>query len=337
MVEYLRLPRQEQARILLAVADRTGTPADVLEKDVWLCWVLRELFSIRSGVRMSFKGGTSLSKVFGVIQRFSEDIDITLDYRDLMPDAATEPLSQLSRSALKRYSEQLKSAASAHVSEMVAPQLERAFSEITDGEGSVEVDVLGETINLNYPRAIERYSTYLKANILLEFGGRNATEPNGPHLVETILARHVTDLELPKATVAVLAPERTFWEKATLIHAACNREGDTSPARLSRHWYDLYMLLGTEIGIRALKDRALLEDVVLHKHAFYYAGHARYKNCLDGMFRLTPSPPFMAALERDLMAMNETQMFEVLPPSLSGILERLSEVERELNETKTRP
>lgn len=331
MVEYLRLPRQEQARVLLAVADRIGTPAEVLEKDVWLCWVLRELFSIQSNVRMSFKGGTSLSKVFGVIQRFSEDIDITLDYRDLIPDVAADPLSQLSRSALKRYSEQLKRAASAHVGEILAPRLESAFRDITNGEGAVEIDASRETIMLIYPRAIEHYGTYLTANILLEFGGRNATEPNGPHLVRTQLTHHVTELDLPEATVMVLAPERTFWEKATLIHAACNREADTSPARLSRHWYDLFMLLGTEIGTRALADRSLLEDVVRHKHAFFYAGHARYEDCLGSTFRLIPSAPFMAALERDFMAMNETQMFEVSPPSMSGIMERLGEVERLLN------
>lgn len=333
MVEYLRLPRQEQARVLLAVAGRTGTPADVLEKDVWLCWVLRELFSIQSGVRMSFKGGTSLSKVFGVIQRFSEDIDITLDYRDLIPDAVTGPFSlQLSRSALKRYSERLKNAASAHVSEIVTPPLERSFSEITNGEGTVEVDVNGETINLIYPRAIQRYSTYLKANILLEFGGRNATEPNGPHLVEALLTRHVPELELPKATVTVLAPERTFWEKATLIHAACNREADTSPARLSRHWYDLFMLLGTEIGTRALNDWTLLEDVVRHKHAFYYAGHARYEDCLKRAFRLVPSAPFMAALEHDFDAMNDTRMFEATPPPFRDIVATLREIETHVNQ-----
>lgn len=83
MPEFLRLPIAEQRDILSSMSVQMGRSSQVLHKDVWVCWVLRELFASDTGVYMAFKGGTSLSKVFQAIHRFSEDVDVTLDYRDL--------------------------------------------------------------------------------------------------------------------------------------------------------------------------------------------------------------------------------------------------------------
>lgn len=330
MPEFLRLSPAEQANILAKVSASTGRRDLVLQKDVWVCWVLRELFAMNTGVRMAFKGGTSLSKVFGVIHRFSEDVDVTLDYRDLRPGA--DPFETgISRSRLKRLGERLKERVNAFVHDNILPPLRNSFSDLTGEEGRIEVSDDGEQVRLHYPSSLGNASNYIRDAILLEFGGRNATEPNGLHQIKPFLADEVPDLEYPLAEVVVLAPERTFWEKATLVHVECNRQRKGRVDRLSRHWYDLFMLGHSDIGRSAMSDRALLEDVVEHKRAFFNASYARYGDCLSGSFRLVPDSASLSELEKDYGEMIDAGMFDVDPPSFAEIMDTLRGYEGLIN------
>ena len=170
-------------------------------------------------------------------------------------------------------------------------------------------------------------------SVLIEFGGRNITEPNAEHNIEPDIAPYVTSLAFPRSTVSVLSPARTFWEKATLIHVECWRnEFRASAERLSRHWYDLAMLADSDHGHAAIEDRGLLVDVVKHKKVFYNASYANYDDCLVGQIRLIPEVAVLAALNDDFQRMVSAGMFICDPPTFDTIVDRLRALEAAINQ-----
>lgn len=236
---FLHLNAQEQSQIYRALAPQLARTPVVLEKDVWVCWVLQTLFTMPDRLPMAFKGGTSLSKVFGAIARFSEDVDITLDYRGL--DGSFDPFAEgVSRNRLKKFSEDLKSFVRGHAHGVVAPHFQRMLADEFDADAfQLEVSDDGEQMRVHYPSVLEAPGDYVGNSVLIEFGGRNITEPNEEREVRPDIAEHVAELDFPRSTVSVLSPARTFWEKATLMHVECQRdEFRTGAERLSRHWYD---------------------------------------------------------------------------------------------------
>lgn len=309
---FLHLDAQEQSQIYRALAPQMARSPVVLEKDVWVCWVLQALFTMPGRLPMAFKGGTSLSKVFGAIARFSEDVDITLDYRGL--DGYFDPFAEgVSKTRLKKFSDDLKSFVRDHAFDVVAPHIQKILVAEFDSDAAafrLELSENGEQMRLHYPSVLEAPGDYMGNSVLIEFGGRNITEPNAEYNVEPDIAPYVTSLAFPRSTVSVLSPARTFWEKATLMHVECQRnEFRASAERLSRHWYDLAMLADRDHGQVAIEDRALLADVVKHKKVFYNASYANYDACLTGQLRLIPEDAVLAALHDDFQRMIGAGMF----------------------------
>ncbi len=330
----LHLEAREQSQIYRALAPQLARSPVVLEKDVWVCWALRALFTMPDRLPMAFKGGTSLSKVFGVISRFSEDVDITLDYRGL--DGSFDPFADgLSRTRLRKFSEDLKSLVREHINGVVAPCIHKMmgaeFGTHVDGY-RLEVSDDGEQMRLHYPTALQTSGQYIGNSVLIEFGGRNITEPSTEHSIEPDIAPYVPSLDLPRGMVNVLSPVRTFWEKATLMHVECQRNGyHPSADRMSRHWYDLAMLADHVHGEGAIADRSLLLDVVRHKQVFYNAGYANYDACLIGQLRLVPDEPVLGALREDFHRMIDAGMFVGDPPDFDVIVDRLRALETAIN------
>jgi len=330
---FLHLKAQEQSQIYRALAPQLARSPVVLEKDVWVCLVLQTLFTMPDRLPMVFKGGTSLSKVFGAISRFSEDVDITLDYRGL--DGSFDPFAEgVSRNRLKRFSEGLKMFVRDHAHGVVAPHFrERLAAEFDADAFRVEVSDDGERLRVHYLTVLEASGDYLGNSVLIEFGGRNITEPNEEHEVRPDIAEHVPALDLPRSKVSVLPSARTFWEKATLMHVECQREEfRTGAERLSRHWYDLAMLADIEHGQAAIVDRALLADVVKHKKVFYNASYANYDACLAGLLKLIPEDTALTALRDDFQRMVGAGMFIGEPPTFDAIIDRLRTLETAINQ-----
>lgn len=328
----LHLPVGDRREILQTAATRLGQQATVLEKDVWVCWTLQTLFSIPDAHPMAFKGGTSLSKIYGVINRFSEDVDVTLDYRafddDFDPFAAN-----VSNTAIRKFSKRLKGYVLQYASNVVAPYIEAQLKTLPSPEEyGIEVSDDGEKIRVQYPSAVEGRDDYLKSSILIELGGRNVIDPNERHTVTPDISALVTDLEFPSGEVVVLSPERTFWEKATLIHVECNRKEFKADAhRLSRHWYDLWMLAKHASGKAAIDNRALFEDVVRHKQVFFNTSYANYEACLANALRLIPDDNANAELRTDYERMLSAGMLYGESPSFDDILDGIREIEGEAN------
>lgn len=329
---FLRLGLKEQAEILQTMSTQLSRTPAVLEKDVWVCWALKNLFEMPERQQMAFKGGTSLSKIYGAIDRFSEDVDITLDYRGFAGTA--DPFeANISKTKQKRIGEELIRLVGDQVTGPIATHLSAQLkAEFPEDEYAVVVGEDMETLRIHYRSAVENRDDYMSASILLEFGGRNITEPNESHIVRPDIADLLleTDLEFPQGRVDVLAAQRTFWEKATLIHTECHRFKE-DPARLSRHWYDLYQLADSEIGRKAVADRELLVDVIKYKKVFYNSGHANYDACLSLEFKLVPEGKTQEALGVDYQKMKDAGMFWGSAPEFSQIIERLEELQRQLN------
>src|SRR6056297_309724 len=172
---FLQLSAREQSQIYRALASQLDRSPAVLEKDVWVCWVLRTLFTMPGRLPMVFKGGTSLSKVFGAISRFSEDVDITLDYRGL--DSCFDPFAEdVSRTRLSRFSKALKFFVRDHIHGVVAPHFQRTLASEFDGDiFQLKLSDDGEKLRVHYPTVLDTPSDYLGSSVLVEFGGRNIT------------------------------------------------------------------------------------------------------------------------------------------------------------------
>ena len=329
----MHLSSREQAQIFNELSIQFGRSPTILEKDVWVCWTLKQLFSMPNRLKMVFKGGTSLSKAFNVIQRFSEDIDITIDYRDFNNDF--NPFDEnISKNQLKKFSDQLKFHVKNHTYEQVLPylkyQLEQQFP---DQPSDIEISENGEKIRLPYFSVLNDANNYITNSILLEFGGRNSIEPNETHSIQPDIAQALRSLLFPTATVNVLSAIRTFWEKATLIHVACNQnQWRESSERKSRHWYDLSILSENIIGQTALLEKGILIDVVKYKNVFFNTPHADYASCLTGNIKLVPRDTIMLeGLKADFQEMLSSGMFYNKKPIFNDIINHLILLEERIN------
>ena len=329
---FLSLDARERADVLRTVAARSGRTAIILEKDIWVCWVLQALFSMPDPHPMAFKGGTSLSKIYRIIDRFSEDVDVTLDYRAFDDDF--DPFADgASRNQIRLFSERLKARVATYLRDVVAPALGAAADALAaDGQHGIHIGDDRETIRFAYPSVVEDPPAYVRSEVLLEFGGRNVIDPNEQHTIIPDMAALTPNLHYPTATVTVLSPLRTFWEKATLVHVECHRRRLAEhPERLSRHWFDLTRLAAHDIGRAALADRELLDDVVRHKRVFFHAGYANYDHCLDRRLRLVPDDDQLAGLRTDYDAMRAAAIVAHDAPEFDALVEEIRILEARVN------
>ena len=327
---FTHLHKKEQIEIFEALSRRIGRSALHLEKDVWLCWALQNLFSLPNHLPMAFKGGTSLSKVFGAINRFSEDVDITLDYQAFNRH---DPFDiKISKTKLKNISEQIKVNVTAYLREIVLPYFKNITASQFDNSIQAELDADGETIFICYPSILDQKSPYIENTLRLEFGGRNTTIPNNTYKIKPDIAEHVKELDFPSAEVTVLSPQKTFWEKITLIHYECNRTYLKDDAnRISRHWYDIAMLIEHSIGKQAINEIDQLKEVIKIKKAFYGSSYAKYDDCLNGRLRLIPKDEQLKHLEKDFNKMLEEKMFYNSQPNFTNIIQKIRRLENEIN------
>ncbi|MFT4218637.1 MAG: nucleotidyl transferase AbiEii/AbiGii toxin family protein [Micropruina sp.] len=307
--EFFSLAAEEQREAYRIAADEQGRRDDLVEKDLWVVWALDALFATPGVPHMAFKGGTSLSKVFNAIQRFSEDIDVTLNAVELAPDQDVYP-DQMSSKARRRMESLLRERLAAVLTDIVVPHL-RARAADLPVDVTISDVTDGDIVWVRYPTVASPVSDYLRSEgVKIEFGGRNAIDPSSRRTIRPYLAHTFPELTLPTADVDVLSPERTFWEKFTLAHAESRRAEFKTSERLSRHWYDLARLADQDIAEHALADRALLEDVVKIKNLYFRTAYAEYELCLTGNAALLPDSTGLQVLRRDYEQMLQAQMID---------------------------
>lgn len=316
-----RLPARERSELFSESAAQKGTTPAVVEKDFWVAWVLYRLFQEPDLARLlMFKGGTSLSKAYHLIERFSEDIDLVLDWRVL---SGEDPLAERS----KTKQAQLNVALNEQAQQYIAGDLLRLVEVALDGVCGCRVDADDpHVIDITYPAAFP--DDYLRPEVWLEIGPLASWLPYEERRISCYAAEVFPDVfEQRECTVRVIKAERTFWEKATILHHEAHRpEENPQPPRYSRHYYDLAKMAQSPVKAKALADTGLLASVVEFKQRFYPRGWARYDLAKPGTLKLVPEGHVFASVRSDYRAM-ENMIFGELPDfdEILVILQRLEE------------
>lgn len=329
MLKVAKRSTQDRSDLFAEAAEQMGIRASIVEKDFWVCLVLKFLFNEHPLQKyMVFKGGTSLSKVYGLIQRFSEDIDLILDWQLLGFDRV-EPLRDLpSKTQQDKFNKEANRLAGVFIAETLNPKLNTLLTELGVGL-SAEVDSEDPlVINVRYPAAFSE--SYIRPEVKLEIGPLASWIPSKRHSIQPYVADVLPNLfDEPSCAVLTIVAERIFWEKATILHQEAHRVGPM-PQRYSRHYYDLYKLASSPVRKEALSALPLLAEVVAFKQRFYPSRWARYDLARPGTFRLLPS----SDNDRSSLQLDYEQMQVMLfgdRPEFSSILKGLEELESEIN------
>ncbi len=321
--EFLKLTPEEQRDVINAASSGIGLLPAVVEKDVWVCWVLDVLFSTPGRRPMVFKGGTSLSKVFNLIKRFSEDIDISINF---LQDYEA-PISKTKASNIR---EEIEAKLQTYKDSVIVP----AIAESAKSFGlTVEPGDSRWELHVNYNSVLASGIDYIKTRVKIELSGRNETEPSQTNVVRPYLVTETSELAFPEATIDALVAERTFWEKVTLIHAGLNsRTIEETPERMSRYWSDLTVIMKSPVGERAIENHQLCLQVVDHKDRFRRDGRAKYDDCRNKKFRLVPTGTALAVLRADYDAMVDAGMFfSTAPDTFEKMMAEIAALESILN------
>lgn len=329
---YLSLTPQERLELLDEAARQRGLAPAILEKDYWVCQTLDALFALPElGTHLVFKGGTSLSKVYGLIDRFSEDVDVSFHREFLGFGEEYDPEAATGKEQARRI-EALQRACQDCIRDNLLPRLHESLASLLGGtQGwSLEIDPQdSQTLLFHFPQAGGPGLSYIAPAVRIELGARSDHWPSEDHSVRSYLGE-TFGLPMGSARVRSLAAERTFWEKATLLHAEAHRAADKPmPARYTRHYHDLARMAATPVGERALADAALRERVVAHKSVYFRSGWARYDLALPATFRLLPPEARRTELEADHQAM--IPMFFTTPPPIKAVLETLAALESRIS------
>ncbi len=342
MLDFARLPTEERMPYLVEVANRRRLSPLFVEKDFWVCFSLHLLFSAPGlADTFVFKGGTSLSKVFGAINRFSEDVDLSVSPSLLGFDGTEIPESAKSRSQFDKRWKALNTACATAVETQVQPTLERAIQDTlgpSAGGGAYLVFTLDDqthspVLTFRYPTNTADASGYVRPQVKLEIGSLTDQRPVGDHAVTPWVAEEFPSVfSIPSCRVVALEMERTFWEKVTILHAEYHRPAEKPMrARLSRDYYDVCRMATHPAGQKALADRELLARVVAHKKAYFKSGWASYDTAIPGTLHLVPPEHRLADLMSDYHAMQ--QMFTKPPPSFDILMNELRLIEASVNAT----
>lgn len=332
MKSLFQLSQTDYEDLIRETAIAMGVQNGIVEKDLWVCLVLDRIFrSDRFARHFVFKGGTSLSKVHKVIQRFSEDVDLIINwelfgYGSEGPQPWDDKRSNTQQSKLNG---RINSDAFDFIREQFVPWLREELLDLGDKAPSVEPSP-GNGVQIQYMPSFEL--SYVQSHVLLEIGPLAAWIPQQRAVIRPYVAEQFPDLlKHSDVPVTVTTAERTFWEKATILHEQAHNP-KSSPQRYSRHYYDLYMMMRHGIGTRAMARIDLLEDVARFKRRFYHKQAARYDLARPGTLALIPPDEKIDTLRKDYNDMKA--MFFSEPPAWERVLQELSAFEREVNDVK---
>jgi hypothetical protein len=338
----------ERRDLFLAAATRLGTTAQNVEKDFWVCWTLDALFNglAPGGPRLLFKGGTSLSKAFGLIARFSEDIDVTVFRQDIGEPAAVEELEALSGKKRAARLDGIKAACRAHIHGRLLEQLTRIAEQTMREAGSPgelrvasdDGDPDGQSLLLWYPSVASDGGSYVRSAVKIESGAKSALDPHAPMLVKPYVANEMSTIDLSVPGVTTVDAGRTFWDKVVILHGLrrwYERRGELRGGgqRVSRHYYDVHCLMHSDVGVRAVDDVAMATDCVPHAQMFFNRPDLDLATAAAGTFALAPHDGMAADLRRDYAAMSTMIFGEV--PTFDEVMASIARLESTVNDNRS--
>lgn len=333
MNDILKLTEQQRRMVFEQTAVRVHLPVAAVEKDFWVTEILGLVFSLPFADRLVFKGGTSLSKVWGVIRRFSEDIDIAVD----------RSLFGIEGEVTKKQLKKLRKLSSLFVRETFAKDLmaavdERGLSSFLDiipepdGEGDAtypeprRIHVVYDSV---LPKEADRY---LRDEIQLEVGARSLFEPTSSAVVKSFVAETFPQMISGGDTRVVAAvAEKTFLEKVFLLHELFTTEGCVAANRKSRHMYDLHMMLSSGIAETAFAGGKLWESIRRHREVFTSVRGVDYAPGIETRICLTPPEGVAQVWEEDYNQMKASMIYDDVVPSFATIVQSMKQLERRIH------
>ena len=323
-IDFYNIENEEKIAIFNAVATEKGMKPFAVEKDWWVSRTLEIIFSMDIAQHLVFKGGTSLSKAWKLIQRFSEDIDLAID---------REYFFKSDKDWEKKEITALRKEASLFSTGVFFDKLKEEF--LKKGFNGLVFKVIEakdsdqdpRIIEIYYPNLITQPSEYVLPRVQIEIGCRSLREPFSVQtfgaLVDEVYADR--DFAEPFFQVPTVNPERTFLEKIFLLHEEFHRPQEKMRVdRLSRHLYDVYQLSKAGVSDKAINDKELYETIVAHRYKFARIGGVNYNNHNPKTLNPVPPPELMDNWEKDYAKMVEDMIYEEEKPTFADLIENLN-------------
>lgn len=332
--KFEKLKERDRKDVFEAAAGRLGTNAQSIEKDLWVCRVIDALFKgLGNRPKLYFKGGTSLSKGYSLIKRFSEDIDIVVSRAGLGIKAADDPLvAGITSKKRKAAVDVTKAKCSAHVLGRMKDDLAKLLPECAFEDDGDDPDK--SSLRVKYPSLLKA-DGYLKPWVKIECGARGAREPEAKKGIAPYIQHELgTKLKLVTEGVTLIAAERTFWEKALILHGIhCGfRDEKRKPGEnnlISRHYYDVAMMRDRPEGLKAVRDIALLTKVREHKLLLFKRGWEKLEEAKPGSIRLVPQDDIINDLAKDYEAMSGMMFGDA--PDFEWVMGEIAKLEEAIN------
>lgn len=326
MIKFLQIPEKERKVIYQDVSNKLGLPPQAVEKDVWVTLMLRMVFSSDHADRFIFKGGTSLSKAYNLIQRFSEDVDLGLDRTHLGFDG------DLSKGDIRR----LRRACHSYVADELPEILTKRLSEYGIDPEWYDLVVENKTISNQDPEILQvNFNSlfdsvpYLANNIKIEVSARSLIEPHQRVQIDSWIDQQYPGSGFVEGTFEVTAtdPRKTLLEKIILLHEEFQKDPEKiRHIRMSRHYYDIDQLLNSEFGTAALEDRELFDSIITHRSTLTPMPDTNYEGLSVESLSIEPPKEFFENYVTDYKEMQssmihgKTKEFNVLLEEITKVL-----------------
>lgn len=330
MSKLLKISSEELELVIQNTSDKLSMSKAIVEKDLWVCMILKYLFeNFKYKDAIVFKGGTSLSKVYKLIERFSEDIDLALDWK-VLGYKSEEPYKDRSNTKQLKFNDKLNEDTKVFLRDEFLPVLENDFKDSLKGKDyKFYIDEFdGQTICFDYPKN-HKDSSIIQV-IRLEIGSLAEPIPASRRKIKTYIEEVYPEVFDENIQVVAVDSLRTFYEKITILHREANRVNGNYPTRYSRHFYDVYKILLTDIKEKSFDNLDLLKAVIEFKKKFYACNWAKYDDIMEGNIKLIPSDEALEIFLKDYDSMKNMLFGEKI--SFDRIISSIREYEIELNE-----
>ena len=330
-INFYNISDTEKSKIFKEISNKIGMPAFAVEKDWWVVQTLSIIFDMEIADKLVFKGGTSLSKAWKLIDRFSEDIDLAVD----------RTFFNFEGELSKKEKTNLRKQASKYISERFYPELKNNFIKLGFNDLDIRIieplssDQDPRIIDIYYPSVIETPG-YIQAKVQVEIGTRSLREPFSIKSIKTLIDEEYPNAVFSQSSVKIptVNPERTFLEKIFLLHEEFQRPIEKIRVnRLSRHLYDIYQLIKTDFGEKAFNDKALYETIVKHRYNLTKVGGVNYNLHQPQTLNPIPTKEFISKWQKDYETMQE-QMIYGDSPSFKEIINVIQVFIEQINSLK---
>ncbi|MBL7046875.1 MAG: nucleotidyl transferase AbiEii/AbiGii toxin family protein [Candidatus Marinimicrobia bacterium] len=338
MNSIAKLPIKDRRYIFTKTATHIENISIITEKDFWVVWAMKHIFGLDEiSDHFIFRGGTSLSKAHSIIERFSEDVDLGVNYKHFGFTGERDPINAKSKSQRIKLIKQFRREVRHYLENDFKDILTESFGKILgDKHWSLDCQQDRRIIQFyfNYPRSLTQnnyHTGYIAPTVKIEIDPRASNEPFETQNISPIVAEHFPEqFEERSIPVKTLNAERTFWEKVAMLHRIfIGRE--KLPERFSRHCYDVVQLSKQELIKNTIQNSELFLKVIDHNKKFYEQTDANYLGALDGNLKLVPKENLSGELKNDYWETKNMIFGE--EPEFDVLIKELKELEKRINES----